>query len=588
MAHLNRFFAPHFVLYLVLFLMVSVATAQSAEAPPKREVRAVWITTAAGLDWPKSLDRSEQQSSLRNIVEDLHAAHFNTILFQVRPRGDAYYHSGYEPWAENLSGTLGKDPGWDPLAFLINEAHAAGIEVHAWFNVYKIRGPAPVGPSVPLHPARRFPAWVHDVDGEGWIDPGVPQVREYLVRVALDVVSHYDVDGIHFDFIRYPGRSFPDDETYFRYGHGMDRNEWRRSNIDRFVSAFYDSAMRLKPMLKVGSAPLGVFSVGSGENAWGAFHSYYQDSQGWLTKGKHDYLVPQLYWDLGATKDDPDFAELLHLWRVGSRERQMWAGIGVYKPEVKRELGAQIDSARAIGADGEAFFRYEFVSGGNVLGGRYSTLANIPPMTWKDSIPPLPPSELAVTELSPNTFHLEWLSAPAASDGDSARYYDIYRSTSKQIDTHDPSSLVAITSTNATFFVDTVHSSMAYKYYYTVSGLDKGNNESTPSNVASVTLKELSDLRGKLSEFTSLSASISRNGEGTTLVAYKVGSRGTVVLQVTKAGNDTTSGLVLVNKIQEPGTYVVGIAKDRLKRGTYDIQLAAGEIRIEQQIQVQR
>ena len=390
------------VLLLVMTLLPAGSSAQQRSAVPKREVRAVWVTTAAGLDWPKSLVRSEQQSSLKTIVEDLHAAHFNTILFQVRPRGDAYYRSTYEPWAENLTGTLGKDPGWDPLGFLVKEAHEVGMEVHAWFNVYKIRGPSPVGSSVPLHPARRFPAWVHDVDGEGWIDPGVPQVRDYLVRVAIDLVKHYDIDGINFDFIRYPGREFPDDETYFRYGHGMNRGEWRRSNIDKFVSAFYDSAMKVKPMLKVGSAPLGVFSVGVGDNAWGAFHSYYQDSQGWLAKGKQDYVIPQLYWDFGSTKDDPDFAELLRSWRLGCGDKQMWAGIGAYKPEVMRELDAQVDSARAVGADGEAFFRYEFIKGGSALRGRYSTLANIPPMLWKDGIPPSPPSDLAVTEIRSN------------------------------------------------------------------------------------------------------------------------------------------------------------------------------------------
>ncbi len=568
----------------------AIVRAQQAPSPPKQEVRAVWITTAAGLDWPKTVDRVGQQSALREIVANLKAAHFNTILFQVRARGDAYYRSSYEPWAENLTGVLGKDPGWDPLAFLLAEAHAAGLEVHAWFNVYKVRGQSSVGMSVPLHPARRFAASLYEVDGEGWLDPGVPEVRDYLVRVALELVRAYDIDGINLDFIRYPGRTFVDGESFRRYGNGMGRDEWRRSNIDRFVAALYDSAMRLKPMLKVGSAPLGVFSVGSGANSWGAFSSYYQDSQGWLARRKHDYLVPQLYWDFEDTKGDPGFADLLRSWNRASSGRQLWSGIGAYKPEVMRELPQQIDSSRILGADGQSFFRYEHVSDPGVFGGRYATLANIPPMSWKDSISPLPPRDLAVTETNPSIFHLEWLGPSQARDGDRARYYNVYRSTSGQIRSDDAGSLVAITSTNATFFMDTVHAGDGYKYYYAVSALDKGNNESPLSGVSSVTLKELTDLRGKLSEFTSLSTSLAHDDETATLVAYNVASRSSVSLQVVGQGADSTRGVVLMlaSGVQNAGTYIVAVPGNRLQSGSYAVRLVAGGVTIEQPMDVRR
>jgi uncharacterized lipoprotein YddW (UPF0748 family) len=576
---------------VLLLYAVRCAYSQRVLASPKQEVRAVWIATTAGLDWPRTLDRADQQSSLRKIVADMKAAHFNTILFQARARGDAYYRSSYEPWAENLNGTLGKDPGWDPLEFVLNEAHKAGIEVHAWFNVYKIRGSSSVGQSVPLHPARRFAAWVHEVDGEGWIDPGVPEVRDYLVRVALEIVRRYDIDGINFDFIRYPGNIFPDAETYRRYGAGIERDDWRRSNIDRFVTAFYDSAMRIKPMLKVGTAPLGVFSNGSGSNAWGAFNSYYQDSQGWLRKGKHDYLSPQLYWNLGATKDDPDFAELLRAWKRNSYGREIWAGIGAYKPEVIRELPRQIDSSRSIGADGQAYFRYEHVNSLSVLGGRYATLANIPPMSWKDSIPPLEPTHLAVSETAQNVFHLEWLPPQAAADGDWARYYNIYRSTSEHIDPTDVSCLVAITNSDAARFVDTVRAGTSYKYYYAVSALDKGNNESAISNVATITMRELTELRGKLSDFTSLSTSVARDNGGVTLVAYKLALRSSVSLRVVKQDIDSarsSAALVLASGMQSAGTYVVGVARSQLKPGSYLVRLDAGGIVVEQPLEIRQ
>src|SRR5512135_3039188 len=167
------FLRSRFLLILLLLRTPSAANAQHP-IPPKREVRAVWLATANGLDWPHSTDKAEQQASLKRIVASLKAAHFNTIFFQVRARGDAYYRSSIEPWAENLTGVLGKDPGWDPLEFLLTEAHAAGMEVHAWFNVYKVRGTSPVGPSVIPHPSRAHATWCISYAGELWLDPGLP------------------------------------------------------------------------------------------------------------------------------------------------------------------------------------------------------------------------------------------------------------------------------------------------------------------------------------------------------------------------------------------------------------------------------
>ena len=581
---------PRVLSALTVFLCLTGAVrTQPNQAPPKREVRAVWVTTAAGLDWPNTFDRVEQQESLRRIVADLKAAHFNSILFQVRARGDAYYRSNTEPWAENLTGTLGRDPGWDPLAFLLTEAHKSGLEVHAWFNVYKIGRPSMVSKSLPSSPAQRFFSWVYDIDGDGWLDPGVPEVRSYLVSVALELVRQYDIDGINFDFLRYPRKDFPDGETYRRYGRGADRDVWRRSNIDKFVTAFYDSAIRVKPMLKIGSAPLGVFSGGSGSHGWGAYSSYYQDSRGWLRKAKHDYLSPQLYWDLGSTKDDPDFAELVREWKRNSSGRQIWAGIGAYKPEVMIELSRQIDSARSIGVDGEAYYRYEYVKGMKVFGNRYATLANIPSMPWKDPIPPRAPTDLIVTETSANIVHLKWLPPPPAQDGDRARYYNIYRSATERVRPDDVYSLLAITANDSTSFIDTIRSGGEYRYFYAVSALDKGNNEGPISNVAGVTLSELLTLRGKLPEVTSLSASISHD-DAATLIAYTVASRSAVLLRVARQDADSmqTNGLTLASGVQEAGTYVVGIPANRLEPGSYIIHLLAGDIAIEHSLGINR
>ncbi len=560
----------------------------SGNPPPKREVRAVWITTMGGLDWPRSADKAEQQSSLARIVATLKAANFNTIFFQVRARGDAYYHSSYEPWAENLTGTLGKDPGWDPLQFLLSEAHRVGIEVHAWFNVYKIRGANPVGPSIPPHPSRFLSAWTVPYGGELWLDPGVPDVKTYLLRVALELVRMYDLDGINFDFARYPGRDFPDDETYRRYGNGINRDDWRRSNVTRFITEFYDRAMSSKPMLKVGSSPLGVYQIGRNGESGGSYSQYYQDSRGWLHARKQDYLSPQLYWAVGTNGGEPDFSRLVQEWQTQSEGRQIYAGVGAFKEEVLQQLPMEIDSARACGAAGEAFYRYENLRTLNTLGQLYETPANIPSMAWKDPVPPLPPTNLAVSEVSPSIFELEWTPPHAASDGDTARYYNVYRWRTPDIPFDNPNALAAITCNAENSVIDTVRNAGGLVYYYAVSSFDKGNNESRPSAVIPVVVREALALKGKLETLASLTTAVSAGSGLPTLAGYHLSDRMSVSLELlrrTMAGNESLV-TTLVHQVQDKGTYVVGLRGALHEAGVYVLRLTAGGTRLEQAIQV--
>jgi uncharacterized lipoprotein YddW (UPF0748 family) len=574
------------VLALVGFVQLLLCQQQS---PPIREVRAVWLTTAAGLDWPRTLDPVQQRASLKQIVRDLKRANFNTILFQARARGDAYYRSSFEPWAENLTGTLGKDPGWDPLAYLLDEAHAAGMEVHAWFNVYKVRGLAPISASDPPHPAHRFAAWTSEVEGEAWLDPGVPEIGDYLVRVTLDLVRKYDIDGINFDFIRYPGKNFPDAETYRKYGGSLTRDDWRRSNINRFVESVYDSIMAIRPMLKVGSAPLGVYSAGSNGNTWGAFATYFQDAQGWMARKVHDYVAPQVYWDLGATRDDPDFAQVLRSWVMPAQGREVWAGIGAYKPGVLQQIPQQIDSARSIGAVGEAYFRYEHIAPLTMFDDRYAAPALIPSMPWKDSIPPLAPASLVATEVMPRVFHLEWLPPPRARDGDTARMYAIYRSTNGRFPDVNASNLIAVIPATSNFYSDTLTGGMSYRYSYAVSALDKGNNESPRSPVAMVTSRAIASLRAMLMGMTTLTSSVPRDPDGATLLAYSLASDARVSIRVVQQGIDSSRSLyvLLADTLQRAGSYCVGIAPRTLPAGSYIVTLTANEVALEQLILIE-
>ncbi len=572
------------------FLLGAYLTAQQALSlpqlsplPPKSEVRAVWVTTAAGLDWPQVAGKERQQESLRRLVRDLYEAKFNTILFQVRPRGDALYQSSYEPWAEILSGTLGKDPGWDPTAFVISEAHALGMEVHGWFNVFKVRGPNPVGPSTPEHPSRTFANWCVERDGELWLDPGRPEIRTHLLNVALELVRNYDLDGINFDFIRYPGREFPDGDSYARYGNGMNRNDWRRSNVTAFVRSFAAGVAAIKPMMKVGSSPYGIYRDESGNSQRGSYHWVLQDSYAWLENKWQDYLSPQVYWQIGRGNGEPDFVQALRRWQVQNAGRHIYVGIAAYRPEIGPRLGTYIDSCRAAGNAGQVFFRWEDIADSRVLAGRYATRALIPPMPWKDRIPPLAPQRVNVDSTGPRTWTIHWDPPPRASDGDTAQTYVVYRWSSRTIPFDSPYSIAAVLPATQRAFVDSQETTD--EYFYAVSSCDRMHNESEPSPVISsrpTLAQQLPPWRPP----TNISLSVSlANTTGRPLAAlYTIARRTRVALDVFFKHADTADSLhtKLIRAVQEEGKYKVSLQGVKFTPGTYVMRLTTTEATIEQ------
>jgi hypothetical protein len=420
-------------------------------------------------------------------------------------------------------------------------------------------------------------------EGEGWFDPGRPEVNAYLLDVVLDLARHYDLDGVHFDFVRYPGRDFPDEETYRKYGGGKNRDDWRRANIDRFVAASYDSITAFKPKMKVGSAPLGVFKGGNGNNGWGAYFNYYQDSQGWLRDGKQDYLAPQIYWDIGESPGDPDFTALVRSWSENAAGRQMYAGVGAYKPAVLEQIPEQIDVARRLGMAGQSYFRYEHVHNPAVFGGRYDTWANVPPMPWKDAVPPNAPGTMAVTESAPGVFSIEWAPPRRARDGDDARYYNVYRWTNAAIPLDDPHALVAIVPDGRTYYADTVAVPEGVQYFYAVSALDRANNESSPTTT-SVSVRELVDLSGRLSTLTSLVTLLPE--DASPLIAFVLSAGSEIALELRSATPADSTYALLATGNRNPGTYVVGIPGGRFSPGRYVVRLTAGPHRLEQPLEL--
>lgn len=330
-----------------------------AEMPPvEREFRGVWIAAVTNLDWPsrRDLTAAEQQAELVTLLDRAASLGFNAVIFQVRPAAEVLYDSPYEPWSEYLTGAMGRapDPPYDPLAFAIEEAHARGLELHAWFNPFRVRLGTATSPVAPGHISRTRPELVRRYAGHLWLDPGEPAAQDHVMEVILDVVRRYDVDGVHLDDYFYPypefgarGRpvEFPDDASYAAYvaaGGRLDRADWRRANVDAFVERLGREIRREKPHVRFGISPFGIWRPDHppGIRGFDPYALIYADSRRWLAEGWVDYLAPQLYWP--AASPGQDFAALLRWWvEQNVHGRHIWPGI------IPRRVGP-----RSAGGDG--------------------------------------------------------------------------------------------------------------------------------------------------------------------------------------------------------------------------------------------
>ena len=310
-----------------------------------REFRAAWVATVENMDWPsrKGLSTARQKEELLGILDTLVALRMNAIILQVRPAADALYASSIEPWSDVLTGEMGRapEPYYDPLAFAIAEAHKRGLELHAWVNPYRAKHPSTKTVS-PVHISRTNPGLVRNYGPYLWLDPGDPAVRALTERVVFDLVRRYDIDGIHMDdyFYPYPETRrvrrkvkeipFPDDATYKRYRRGggtLSRDDWRRHNVDLLVKELYDGVHAVKPWVKFGVSPFGIWRPGHPASVRGLdqYAVLYADAKKWLNEGWVDYLTPQLYW--AADKPEQRYDQLLRWW-VGENlfGRHIWPG----------------------------------------------------------------------------------------------------------------------------------------------------------------------------------------------------------------------------------------------------------------------
>jgi uncharacterized lipoprotein YddW (UPF0748 family) len=313
--------------------------------PPaiQREMRGLWVATVANIDWPSrtTLTPAQQRAELVSILDRAAVAGFNAILLQVRPASDAVYESSLEPWAALLTGTQGSDPGYDPLAFAVQEAHARGLQLHAWINPFRAGNASDTTRLAPGHLFRTRRDLVRVYGNMIWLDPGEPAVHDHVMRVIADIVQRYDVDGIHADDYFYPYRQtdaanraieFPDTATYLRSGGSLTIADWRRANVDRFVERMYREVHAIKPTMAVGISPFGIWRPGSPNGVAGldAYAEIYADSRKWLQQGWVDYLAPQLYWAISAPQQS--FPALFDWWLAqNTRGRHVWPGLAAYR-----------------------------------------------------------------------------------------------------------------------------------------------------------------------------------------------------------------------------------------------------------------
>ncbi|HXG48578.1 MAG TPA: family 10 glycosylhydrolase [Methylomirabilota bacterium] len=382
--------------------------------PMLREFRGTWVASVGNIDWPsrRDLPVTEQKAELLAILDRAVQLKLNAVILQVRPACDALYASRFEPWSEYLTAQMGRPPvpAYDPLAFAVTEAHARGLELHAWFNPFRARHTSASGPISPLHISRTQPNLVRAYGSLLWLDPGEPAARDYVVRVILDVVRRYDIDAVHIDdyFYPYPEKTaagmvipFPDGASYRKYratGGRLALDDWRRDNVNRFVRRLHESIRAAKPHVRFGISPFGIWRPNHppGIRGQDAYAELFADARKWMLEGWLDYVAPQLYWAIDAREQS--FPALLHWWAAQNPlKRHLWPGLS--HRHAPLEIVNQVRLTRADPrASGHIHWsiRPLLTDRLNVAGvlarDLYNEPALVPASTWLDRSPPGIPS----------------------------------------------------------------------------------------------------------------------------------------------------------------------------------------------------
>ncbi len=498
-------------------LSIPLLFSSIAYAQPKYEFRAVWIATVDNIDWPSRGNYNtalQKEEFIRQL--DLHQRNgMNAVVVQVRPACDAFFPSDYEPWSEWLTGQQGRAPVpfYDPLEFMIRETHKRGMEFHAWCNPYRAVFRVNKSSIAPSHVTRVHPEWVITYGDTKYLDPGNKQVQQYVVSVIRDMLKRYDVDAVHFDDYFYPyriaGKEFPDDASYAKYGAGMDKETWRRSNVDSVILMLNRTIREEKKSCKFGISPFGVWrnlsqdSLGSDTHAGQTnYDDLYADILLWLKKGWIDYVTPQLYWEF-EYRNAP-FGILLDWWSKHSYGRPCYVGLGYYRAgsnvywRDKSQLPRQLTAIRNTPhIDGEvyfsstSFFKNPFGWNDTLREHYYNYPALIRPMPWIDSLKPSPPV-LKITDKKDSLIYNFEKGNPA----DTLRGFAVYKVTGNF--PVDSTGSIQIDSERVFLFIpDADRPKMVFRVAalqlhknerYYITAISRTNNESEPVPLYPVTV----------------------------------------------------------------------------------------------------
>lgn len=481
-----------------LFLLSLIFLAQCGKrAYPLKETRGIWMSRFDYTYFQTTCDPDSIREYIYNAFQKAKEANFNTVFFQVRGNADAFYNSKYEPWSNLLSGKLGKNPGWDPLAFAVETAHAMGLELHAWINTFPAwRGKKPPGNSIPAHPLVQHPNWlVCNKYGKpmklnsGYVSfsPGIPAVQEHILNVVKDIVTKYDVDGIHFDYIRYPEAANTQGYSHDRISLkrfnsvrenplGLNWDDWQREQITTFIAKAYNLVKNTKPWVRVSAAVIGRYNSSN----WNAYNIVYQDPRRWVELDKIDFLVPMTYLD---TKT---FETAVNEWKeIIPSSALLLAGIGLYRLDVKEAI-EQIRLARKYGLGGFVVFSSTSLSGKwdafrrNLL--RYPSL---PSDSFVDSIHVFPPERFSVF-LKNDSVYFSWCYPSQVPEGGVKSFLILFSPTS-EVTLEDPENILTVVPGNLNEFRIKFHS-LYRRAYFSICAVDRFNNISSPAKP--VKLKE--------------------------------------------------------------------------------------------------
>ncbi|WP_297406174.1 family 10 glycosylhydrolase [uncultured Cetobacterium sp.] len=473
----------------------------------KREFRGIWIATVDNINWPskKGLSVEDQKKEYIDILNEIKSLNMNAIIMQVRPTADRFYkYPSSEPWSQYITGESGKNPGYDPLAFFIEEAHKRNIEFHAWFNPYRIT--LKKGEPIPKeHIARKHPNWIIEYAGRYYYDPGNPQAREFTENVIVDVVKHYDIDGVHMDDYFYPypvlGKNrkvlhFNDDKSFAKYGKGMERGNWRRENTNAFVKELSHKIKKTKPYVKFGISPFGVWRnndkdpTGSKTRAGAEnYDTLYADTRVWIKNNWIDYIVPQIYWDFNLRV--APYKTLVDWWinEVKGSKVNLYIGQAAYKLggtkawRNKNELINQIKYNRSTGkVQGNIFFGYDKINKNvmdikNSLKNKVYENIVLPNRTpWIDTVAPKKVTHLSGKKVSKGIL-LNWKDFPK----NYTDYYVIYRSENKNFSKDLNKNIIdTVKRKYGEKYLDT-RVIKGKSYYYMIAPVDRVHNQGEQS-----------------------------------------------------------------------------------------------------------